>query len=202
MFLAGCASSGSGVARRSSGADDMAAYDQLVAESRQAAAASLAALEQVAACGTNCPPAVVTAFQRNVDDFDVGSLSVREHFHAILARGDKFFDTWEQQVAQMKEPGPRALAEQRRTQLLDSFHRIEACSSQTSGDFQRFLAGLQQLADQLDVNPGCLATPPTQALIAATETSGRQMEQDLDSAKKQLDDFRAMVNSIESAGKK
>lgn len=198
LLPGGCA--GPGAARHPAVKDDLADFARMTVQSRRAVDKALASLDGLSAT-TNYPPTLVKAYQQEVDDVEVGSVRVRARAEAILKRGDVYFETWERHVAQMQDALAREGAEEQRPALLDNFHRIEALSGRTGDAFDRFLAGMRELDEELDQNPGTVAAGPTRALLASTQADGRTVEQDLDLIQQELAGLNARVKAINTAGK-
>ncbi|MGD0614786.1 MAG: hypothetical protein ABSA69_04995 [Verrucomicrobiota bacterium] len=199
LLVGGCATHGAG--SRTDSRDNIAEYRQITFRSQHAFERASTALDQVAACGKTCPPPVVEAYKNEVEDLEVDSVEIRARAQAILTRGDAYFENWLQNVAQMKTARARALAEERHPLMLESFNKIKAKSAQTRDAFRPFLSGLRKVRSALEINPGCVATEPTRALIAATQANGRQVRQCLDAIQKELNELTTIVQPINDAAR-
>lgn len=195
-FFAGCASN---EASRGGPRDDLADFRQAAIQAQRAFDHASAALDQVAASETTCPPSVVASYQKAVQDLEVVSVQARAKAQAILARGDAYFADWEEHVEQMQGMGARALMEERRPELEDTFNRLKAGCAQTHDAFQPFLSGLRQLRTVLENNPDTLSNEATRNLISNTQLHAQQVRLCIDAVRKSLDDFAAQVREIKVA---
>jgi Skp family chaperone for outer membrane proteins len=155
----------------------IAEYGEIVAASQKALGAVLQSLEQVGAQTQSCPPKLCAAFARQVQGLEVESIRVRARSQAILARGDAYFEHWQENLLRLKDPRVRELAEQHRPELQQHFASIKGLAQNTREAFKPFLANLRSLQGGLDSDPARVQTDATKGLIQTTKEKGRQVEQ-------------------------
>jgi hypothetical protein len=207
-FLAACAiltalALGAGCASKNSKQppsrprEGIAEYRQLTAEAEHAMQAALAALAKVSAQSIPCPPEVLTAFSNEVCRVQVDSLRVRARSQAMLARGDAYFESWEENLARIDDPAVRTLAKQQHQALHDGFLKVKMWSREAHEAFQPFLAGLRRVRNALEKDPASLSAESTRANIASARTSGKEVEGSLDNIRRELD---SMISMLTPAG--
>lgn len=171
----------------------IAEYQEIAAESLVALDRALRELDSLGTQSQRCPPGVLAAFSDEVQRLQVGSLRVRAHAQAILARGDAYFENWHENLTQIRDPEVRALASRHRGELQASFDRIKQSSLQTREAFQPFLAGLRKLRVELEKDPGAIEATDTQALIRATREHGLHVTQCIEDIRTELQTMTSLL---------
>jgi hypothetical protein len=164
----------------------LAEYQALVQHSRQSIESALTSLHGLASQGSAASKAAVSAFSEEVDRLQAASVRVRARAQAMQARGDAYFENWEESMTSIADPGIRASAEQHHADLQRSFGSIKVVLGQARTSFQSFLAGLRKLRTTLEADPSRFSAAPTQELVRNTQADGRRVEQDLDTVAVEL----------------
>ena len=121
---------------------------------------------------------------------------MRERAQAIQARGDAYFENWSENLAGMKDPQVRELAEHFHPQLQQSFLRIKLASQKTREAFRNFSQGLRKLRISLENNSGVIEDETAKELIRTTRDNGQQVLQQLGSVKAELQAMTEMLTPI------
>lgn len=199
LLLIGCAARQT--VTKSEGQDDIAEYQQISREARMAFDQAVESLNQVGSCSNTCPAAVVTAYQQKVQTLEVESIKVRARAHAVLSRGDAYFEHWHENLARMKSAPARQLAEARRAEMMETFNQLKASSGQVREAFRPFLADLRKLRVALENDPQCVAAGPTRSLIADTQARATQCQTHIDANQEHLDALATLVEPIKAAAR-
>jgi len=120
-------------------------------------------------------------------------LVIRARFQAMQARGDAYFENWQQRMAEVSDPDFRARAEQHRAQLQERFGTIKQRSSQAREAFGSFLADLRKLRSTLEAHPQIVEAETTKQLVQETSRNGLAVEQGLDAMEEELRVMTALV---------
>jgi hypothetical protein len=197
-FLSGCATkeAATSVPKQQNGIQE---YQQITANAIAAMNKALQSLNLVAAQSNPCPAKIVDAFADEVQQLQVDSLEIRSHAQAIQARGDAYFDNWSENLAHVKDPQVRELAERNHAQLQQSFAKIKATSQETGVAFRSFSAGLRKLRNSLQSNPAALESQSVQDLIRTTRANGEQVLQLLGSLQAELQTMKSMITPAKAA---
>ena len=131
----------------------IAEYRQIVTDSQRAVKEALHSLDQVSAQTKSCPRPAVDQLAKEVCRLEVDSLKARAHAQAMVARGDAYFEQWHDDLANIKDAEVRALAEQRRPLLQQSFARVKQLSQQTREAFRPFQSHLRKVRNILETDP-------------------------------------------------
>lgn len=192
VLTAGCASKTSSLPP-SRPRQGMAEYRQLTTEAEHAMHSALAALATVSTQSDQCPPAVLTAFSNEVCRVQVDSLRIRARSQAMLARGDAYFESWEENLARIDDPAVRSLAKQQHQALQEGFLKVKTWSKEAHQSFQPFLADMRKVRNALEKNPASLSADSTRKYIAAARTSGEEVESSLAKIRGEVDAMIAML---------
>ena len=179
--------------------DGIAEYREIVREALAAIATALSSLDRVRAQTDRCSPRIVRAFSKEVQTLQAESIKVRARNQAMQARGDAYFAHWEENLARVKDPRVRELAQRHHLQLLQSFARIKQTSQQTGDAFRPFLSGLRKLQLTLENDSGCLGTDATRELVRSTRQKGRQVQAGLVAIRQELDAMTGLLTPVKPA---
>ncbi len=89
----------------------------------------------------------------------------------------------------MEDPAGRQLAEQHRDELKRSYDHVLQTARQTRQAFDSFVAGLHHIRAKVEKDPSLETVNATRSLIAGTEKSGHEVQE-------QLSDILAELNVI------
>jgi hypothetical protein len=192
MAMAGCATHETSSSSPKPG-EGITLYRQLVRESLKAIATTVSSLDRVGAQTNRCSARLVKAFSEEVQELQAESIKVRSRSQAIQARGDAYFQNWQENLMSVKDPKVRALAEDHRPQLQECFARIKLGSQKAGEAFRPFLSGLRKLQNGLETDAGSVGTDSTRELIRVTREKGGQVEQALTGIGQELDAMTAML---------
>lgn len=192
LLAAGCASK-QGASPASRPGEGIAEYRQIAADAQKAMRAALDSLAEVSAQSNRCPPEVLSRFSSEVRRLQVDSIKVRARSQAMLARGDDYFEHWHQNLANVKDPDRRALAQKNRPALQEAFRSVKLRSQDAHEAFQPFLSNLRKVRNALEKAPESVGAGGTREWMASAAASGAQVERCLADIQRELDSMTAMV---------
>ncbi len=192
VMMAGCATKDSASKAPVPGSG-IAEYRQIADDALQTLDGALQALAGVQAQTNRCPPRVLKSFSEAVERLDVNSIRIRARSQAMQARGEAYFQQWHENLARMKDPEVRKLAEQHRTELEKSFANIKQYSHQARATFQPFLSGLRQLRVKLENDPATVQAESTRAIMQNLGASGQRVRQAIVSVKEELNNAKRLI---------
>jgi hypothetical protein len=141
-------------------------------------------------------------FAESVNRIEVDSIQIRARGQAMEARGDAYFEQWRERLARMNDESARRLAEERRDELKRSCDHIFQTARETRQTFKSFLAGLHQLRAKLEMDPGYRSIDSARALIASTQKSGHQVDEELAEILAELNSLSARLTASAADGPK
>jgi hypothetical protein len=198
--LMGCASTGS-TPKAPTPRQDFQEYRQIVVQAMGQVDGTLRALDEVSVQANRDPREAYQAFARAVHRLEVDSIKVRARTQAMRARGDAYFEHWEESLAVAKNEQVRKLAEEHRAQLKQSFDDARQASQQVREVFRPFLTDLQKLRAVLEADPSLAQVASQKSLILAAKDKGRQVQQGLDRLLAEMNSMTALLRPPEAAPK-
>jgi len=166
--------------------EGIAEFRELTVASQNAVHTALRSLERVSAQTNSCPPDIGEEFARVVEQLQADSVRVRARAQAMLARGDAYFEEWQEHLAQVKDPRMRQLAQQNRPSLERSFGRIKL-AAQTAGEaFRPCLADLRRLEVRLEADPRAPGSAAAHDLIQSVRHNGQEVLRQLQLIEQEL----------------
>jgi len=176
---------------------DFLEYRQLVVLAMGQVDATLRALDEVAVQANADPRRAYAAFAKAVQRLEVDSVKVRARTQAMRARGDAYFERWEEYLAGVRNEEVRRRAEEHRAELKQSFEGVREASQQVREVFRPLLSDLQKLRAVLEAEPTLVRIDSQKSLILAAKDKGRQVQQGLDRI---LAEMNAMTALLRPAG--
>ena len=159
---------------------DFMEYRQIVVQSMSLMDATLRSLDEISVQANRDPRPAYEAFAKAVHRLEVDSIKVRARTHAMRARGDAYFEHWQEYLATVKNEQVRKLAEEHRPELKQSFEQVHLAAQQIHEGFRPFLSDLQKLRAVLEADPTLARIDAQKGLILAAKDKGRQVQQGLD----------------------
>jgi hypothetical protein len=179
---------------------DVAEYRKAVTDAQKALGRALNSLAAVSAQSNRCSPKMVASFSEEFQRLEEESMDLREHFQAMQARGDAYFESWQEEMERIKDPQMRALVENQRPALHEHFVKIKALSQEGREAFGPFLAGLRKIRNSLEKDPASLGTQTMQDTLVSTRAYGDRVARCLADTRHELDSMAAMLTPPWHAG--
>jgi len=171
----------------------IAEYRRVSTDAEKALSRALASLAAVSAQSNVCSPEVLRSFSGEIRQLQVDSLQIRARSLAMQARGDAYFERWQENMASVRDPKVRALVEAQRPALQESFHRIKSLSREGREALNPFLDELRQLRNALEKDPASLHSDRAQRWIESATGNGKHVEQCVLGIQQELDSMSARV---------
>jgi len=169
-------------------------YHQLTKQAEDGVESALRSLQKISAHPNKVSHRQVAAFGRDVQSLYVNSIKIRARAQAIQARGDAYFASWSESLANIKDPRVRERANRYRPQLEASFGRIKAASQNAGAAFKPFSAGLQKLRVELETKPGGIDNSADRDLVAKTAEYGLEVLKQLGNIDSELVLMRKLLS--------
>jgi hypothetical protein len=179
----------------------IAEYREVTHEARRAVAATVQSLEglripSTQTSQTSAPPRALARFDRAFSQLELTSLKTRARAEAIIKRGQVYFEEWKENLSAVtNKPTVQAEAKDY-TRLLDHFNRVRQRSGEVGAEFRPFMAKLREFRAGLDRVSNAGPSPASQGPLEEAITSGRRVEQTLDSAASALDAAEAELMAL------
>ena len=172
---------------------DFIEYRQIVVQSMAVMDTTLRSLDEISVQAHRDPRPAYEAFAKAVHRIEVDSVRVRARTHAMRARGDAYFEHWEEYLATVKNEQVRNLAEEHQPELKQSFEQLHLAATQVREGFRPFLSDLQKLRAVLEADPSLARIDAQKGLILTAKDKGRQVQQGLDRILAEMNTMTALL---------
>jgi hypothetical protein len=166
--------------------------DEIV-DVKKAVDVTVAALDRVVTEATADPRKAFKAFDDSVPKIDSAAAKAKKRAEDMKARGKKYFETWEKDLAGVNDPDIRKLAEERRTRLQATFDNIRSSMEPARDQFNGWLADLKDLQKYLGQDLTVGGIDAAKELIAKSKTGGFHVQQTLDKVIAELNTVVATI---------
>ena len=199
--LVGCATTET-VSKAPTPRDDFNEYRNTVVECMSLMDATLHSLDEISVQARRDPRPAYQAFAKAVHRLEVDSIKVRARTQAMRARGDAYFEHWQEFLATVDSEPVRKLAEEHQAELKQSFEQVRLASQQVREVFRPFLSDLQKLRAILEASPTLAHIDAQKDLILAAKDKGRQVQQGLDRILAEMNSMVALLRPPGAAARR
>lgn len=197
LLLCGCAASSREFSQPKPGRG-IAEYRQLARDARRSVAAtvdSLDALSRAAPAGGKA----LDRFDSAVHELEVTSVKTRARAEAIMARGQAYFDEWQEQLALAANQVSARAESERYARLHERFTQVRERSAEVRAEFRPFMMKLREFRATLDKSPRASESGSTRAAMDALKVSGRRVLETLEAVSKSLDDAEVELRATQAS---
>jgi CRISPR/Cas system CSM-associated protein Csm2 small subunit len=181
---------------------DFIEYRQIVVQSMNLMDATQHSLDEISVQAHGDPRPAYEAFAKAVHRVEVESVKMRARTQAMRARGDAYFEHWEEYLATVKNGQVRKLAEEHRPELKQSFEQVHLAATQVREVFRPFLSDLQKLRAVLESDPSLAHIDAQKGLMLAAKDKGRQVQQGLDRILSEMNSMTALLRPPATVAKR
>ena len=181
--------------------DDFMEYRRIVVQSMNLMESTLRSLDELSVQAPRDPRPAYEAFAKAVHRLEVDAIKVRARTQAMRARGDAYFEHWQEYLATVDNEQVRKLAKERRPELKQSFDQAQQAAQQVREVFRPFLSDLQKLRAVLEAGPSLARIDAQKSLILAAKDKGRQVQQGLDRILAEMNSMVALLKPPATAAK-
>ncbi len=185
--LTSCATTG--YQRADKTGESMAAFRDDVVNVKKSVDATLAALNKVQQDADINPRKAFTQYTDSLKKLGKAVDTTKARAKQIKEEGDEYFKQWDTQLATVKDPAIRELAEQQKAKLQETYAKIKPLMEQAKADFEPFYSNCQDLQTYLSNDLTVSGIDAAQKLIKQTNEHG-------DAIQKSLDNLIAEMNTI------
>jgi hypothetical protein len=150
---------------------------------------SMKALDGLAATATTDPRKAYETFAKSVDKVEKAANTAKADADEMNARGAEYFKNWETELAAVKSPEIRKLAQERRGKLQEAFGTIKTAAEATKASFPPFLSNLKDLRTALSSDLTVQGIAAAKGIFAKTKSNGVEVQ-------KHLDELVAELNTV------
>jgi hypothetical protein len=201
LLVAGCGTT-AGYKQADKTGEGIADMRAEIVNGQKAIDQTVLALEQVAATANTNPRKAFGHYSKCVSDLEATAAKIRKRSDEMKARGQTYFQQWEQELAQVKNPEIRELAEQQRTKLQASFDNIKQYAEPLKTQFDPWLSDLKDLRTYLHNDLSISGVDAAKSQIAKTRDEGAEVQKSMNALVAELNSVAATLTPAKGETKK
>jgi hypothetical protein len=117
-------------------------------------------------------------------------------------KGQAYFTQWEAELAQVANPEIRALAEQRKAKLRESFDNVKKYTEPLKAQFDPWMSNLKDLDKYLGNDLTIAGVEAAKPLFTKTQEEGIEVQKSMDGLMAELNTIAATITPAKVAEKK
>ena len=190
-MLCGCRTTGYKQADKTGAG--LAEYRAEVLNVKKAVDDTLRSMNQVEATANTNPRHAFDQFSKSVDNLDAAARKAKSRGDAIRAQGEAYFVNWQQQIAQVKNPEIKKLAEERKAKLWDAFQGIKRNAEPLRAKFDPWLSDLKDLQRYLSNDLTIEGVDAARKLFAKSKEDGAEVQKSMEALVTELNSIAAAL---------
>jgi len=195
-LLGGCATSGYQQADKT-GAGIAEFRDEIV-NGKKAIDATMKSLGEIATTANTDPRKAFEQYTKDVSNLESTAATIRKRAQSMQEKGQAYFAQWEKELAEVKDPEIRALAEQRKTKLKETFESIRKYSDPLKAQFEPWMSNLKDLQKYLSNDLTIAGVEAAKSLFAKTSSGGQEVQKSMDSLVSELNTIAATLTAAKA----
>ena len=164
--------------------------------------ATMKSLGDIATTANTNPRKAFEQFSKDVANLESTAAKIRKRGQDMKEQGAAYFKTWEQQMAQVSNPEIRALAEQRKAKLQESFDSIRKFTEPLKAQFDPWISNLKDLQKYLSNDLTIAGVEAAKPLFVKTQGEGLEVQKSMDGLLAELNTVAATLTPAKVEGKK
>ena len=192
-LLSGCATSGYKQADKTG--EGIADFRAEIVNGKKAIDATVKSLSDVATTANTNPRRAFVQFSKDVKNLESTANKVRKRAQDMRQQGDAYFKQWEQQLATVKNPEIRSLAEKRKAKLQETFASLRKYSEPLKEQFDPWMSDLKDLQNYLSHDLTIAGVDAAKNLFAKTTSEGLEVQKSMDRLVAELNTLAATLTA-------
>lgn len=191
-LIAGCSTTAGYKQADKTGAGIADYRDEVVAV-KKAVDQTLKSIDQIELTANTDPRKAFEKFTKDLAVLDLAAARAEKSGQEMKAKGDAYFMNWEQQLAEVKNPQIKQLAEQRKAKLWDAFNNIKTVAEPLKAQFDPWLSDVKDLQKYLSNDLTIAGVDAAKSQFVKTQADGHEVEKSMDALVAELNSIAAAV---------
>jgi len=192
-LLQGCKTSGYQQADKTG--EGIASFREEILNGKKAIDDTVKSLDAVAASATTDPRAAFEQYSKSVSNLESTANKIRKRAEDMRAQGKAYFDQWEQQLAQVKNPEIQQLAKDRKAKLKEAFDNIKTVAEPLKAQFDPWMSDLKDLHTYLANDLTITGIDAAKPLFTKAQTGGASVQKSMDALVAELNTIAATITA-------
>jgi chromosome segregation ATPase len=151
------------------------------------------ALSDIAASANTDPRAAFAQYSKDLAKLESTAATIRKRAQSMREQGQAYFSQWQKELAEVKDPEIRALAEQRKAKLQETFESIRKYSDPLKAQFDPWMSNLKDLQTYLSNDLTIAGVEAAKSLFAKTTAGGQEVQKSMDALIGELNTISATI---------
>jgi len=171
----------------------IAAFRDEVIKGKAAVDLTMKCLGDVASTANTDPRKAFQNYSKSVSKLESTAASIRKRAATMKEKGAAYFKEWQEELAQVKNPEIRALAEQRKAKLQETFDSIRQHSDPVKAQFDPWMLDLKDLENYLSNDLTIAGVDAAKPLFTKTTNGGIEIQKSMDGLITELNTLAATI---------
>lgn len=171
----------------------IAEYREEVVHTKAAVDHTMKALDQIAVTADTNPRKAFEEFSKSVGNLESVAAKARKRGAEMKAQGQAYFAQWEKEMAQLKNPEIRRLAEEQKAKLQATFDSIRKYSEPLKEQFDPWLSDLKDLRTYLGNDLSISGVDAAKSLFAKAQAEGMEVQKSMEALVAELNTVAATL---------
>ncbi len=180
----------------------IATFRQEITNGKKAIDSTMKALSDIAASANTDPRKAFEQYSKAVANLESSAAKIRNRGQDMKEQGQAYFKAWEQQLAQVSNPEIRALAEQRKAKLQQTFEEVRKFTEPLKGQFEAWMSDLKDLRNYLSNDLTIGGVDAAKSLFSKTTNEGLEVQKSMDGLINELNTIAATLTVAKQEVKK
>jgi hypothetical protein len=176
----------------------IAEFRDEIVKGKNAIDATMKSLGDVAAAATTDPRKSYEQYSKDVANLESTANTIRKRAQSMQAQGQAYFKQWEKELATLSNPEIRALAEQRKAKLQETFASIRTLAEPLKAQFDPWMSNLKDLQKYLGMDLTIAGVDAAKGLFIKTTEAGLAVQKSMDVLVVELNTVAATITPAKS----
>ncbi len=200
-LLSGCGTT-SGYKQADKTGAGIAQFRDEIVKGKTAIDATMKSLGAIATTATTDPRKAFEQYSKDVANLESTAATIRKRGQDMKEQGQAYFKQWEQQMTEVSNPEIRALAEQRKAKLQQTFEEIRKYTEPLKAQFDPWMSDLKDLQKYLANDLTIAGVDAAKNLFAKTTNEGLEVQKSMDALVNELNTIAATLTPAKVEAKK
>lgn len=199
ILLTGCSTTGFQQADKTGAG--IAEFRKDITAAKTAVDETVKALGQVAVTANTDPRPAYQQYVKSLANLESAADRAKKQGENVKSQGQAYFTNWEKQLAELKNPDIKKLAEQQKAKLQATFDSIKTVAAPLKAQFDPWLSDLNDLKNYLSNDLSISGVDAAKSLITKTQNEGLQVQKSMDALVAELNTVAATLTPADVKSK-
>lgn len=171
----------------------IASFRDEIGKGKVAIDATMKGLSDIASSANTDPRKAFEEFSKAVSNLESTANKIKSRAQSMREKGEAYFTQWEQELAQVTNPEIRALAEQRKAKLRETFESVRKYTEPLKAQFEPWMSNLKDLEKYLGNDLTIAGVDAAKPLFTKTTEEGLEVQKSMDGLMAELNTIAATI---------